>query len=245
MGLAVRSFQRSIRLIAALLAVVLPGLPAGGEGVAVDLELVFAVDASGSVDDREYRMQLRGLALALRDPAVKKAMRSGPRGSIAAAMVVWAEHQVPKDTTGWYRLASDGDADRLAAAIEAFPRNQSGATGIGEGVAAALREIEINDFIGERQVVDVSGDGRETPARDYVVLMPQARAMAIHRGVTINGLAIVNEDRLVAPWYREMVVTGPDSFLVIAEDYEDFARAIRQKLFKEIEWRPRLSDRSM
>lgn len=216
--------------------------PAFADGMRADLELVLAVDASGSVDEGEYRLQLQGIAAGFRDSAVREAIRSGPLARIAVSLVVWAEHQVPKDSSGWFLLETDADAENFARTVESFPRGQSGATGIGEGVAAALREIEANGIKAMRQVVDVSGDGRETPARDYVVLMPQARSMAISRGVTINGLAILNEDPGLGLWYRQFVMTGPDSFVMAAARYEDFARAMRRKLLREIDWRPKLSD---
>src|SRR5689334_24267507 len=106
---------------------------------AVDLELVLAVDASGSVSDQEYQLQLAGIARGFRDPAVRKAIRSGPEKAMAVNLLVWAEPQVPKDTTGWFVITGDADAESFARIVEAFPRRQTGATAIGEGIAAALR----------------------------------------------------------------------------------------------------------
>lgn len=210
----------------------------------VDLELVLAVDASGSVDDREYTLQLEGIARGFRDATVRRAIRSGPTKSIAVNMLVWAEPQMPKDTTGWFVITSDAEAERFAAMVAAFPRRQTGATAIGEGIAAALRAIDGNDIEAARAVVDVSGDGRESVAREFTVLVGQARAMALSRGVVINGLAIQNEVGDLADYYRRNVQAGPDSFVMAAKDYEDFAEAIRLKLLREIEYRPRLAFRS-
>ncbi|QIG46467.1 DUF1194 domain-containing protein [Nordella sp. HKS 07] len=206
-----------------------------------DLEIVLAVDASGSVDDREYALQLKGIARSFRDAAVRRAIRSGPTKSIAVDLLVWAEPQVPKDTTGWFVIASDEDAERFAVTVESFPRRQSGATAIGEGIAAALRAIDGNDIVSQRAVVDVSGDGRESVAREYTVLVDQARAMALSRGVVINGLAIQNEVGDLADYYRRNVQAGPESFVMAVRDYEDFAETMRLKLLREIEYRPRLA----
>ena len=207
----------------------------------VDLELVLAADASGSVNDDEYRLQLIGIARAFRDPVVRKAIRSGPAKSIAVNLLVWAEPQVPKDMTGWFIIASDEDAERFASAVEHFPRRQTGSTAIGEGIAAALRSIGTNGIAGAREVVDVSGDGRESVAREFTVLVDQARAMAIARGVVINGLAIQNEVSDLADYYRRNVQAGPESFVMAAKDYEDFAEAMRRKLLRELEYRPRIT----
>lgn len=210
----------------------------------VDLELVLAVDASGSVDDREYALQLEGIARGFRDATVRRAIRSGPAKSIAVNLLVWAEPQIPKDMTGWFIITSDAEAERFAVTVAAFPRRQSGSTAIGEGIAAALRSIDGNDIEAARAVVDVSGDGRESAAREFTVLVGQARAMALSRGVVINGLAIQNEVGDLADYYRRNVQAGPDSFVMTARDYEDFAEAMRLKLLREIEYRPRLAFRS-
>lgn len=228
-----------------LLAVFLLGaslpLASTAHGTNADLELVLAVDASGSVDDREYALQLKGIAQSFRDATVRRAIRSGPLKSIAVNLLVWAEPQVPKDTTGWFLIASDEDAERFAAVVEIFPRRQSGATAIGEGIASALRAIDANDIDAARTVVDVSGDGRESVAREFTVLVDQARAMALSHGVVINGLAIQNEVGDLADYYRRYVQAGPESFVMAAKDYEDFAAAMRLKLLREIEYRPRLA----
>lgn len=212
-------------------------------GQSVDLELVLAVDASGSVDEQEFSLQLSGIAAGFRDEKVREAIRAGPEGRIGVNLLVWADHQVPKDTSGWTVIGSDAEAEAFARLVENFPRNQNGATGIGEGIAASLHAIDESGLDARRKVIDVSGDGRETPAREYVVLLPQARAMANARGVTINGLAITNEDPGLLSYYRNAVQMGPGSFAIEAPDYQAFAEAMRRKLLREIQYRPVISQR--
>ena len=220
----------------------LAGAPgAAAEDIVTDLEIVLAVDASGSVDADEFLLQLGGIAASFRDPEVLRAISRGPVGRIAANMVLWAEHNVPKQMTGWFVIASQSDAERFAAAVTGFPRKVTGATGMGEGLAAALRALEANGIQSPRQVVDISGDGAETPARDYVVMMPQARMMAYSRGVTVNGLAIVGSEPGLERWYADHVLAGRGSFLEIARGYGDFATAMRKKLLQEIDRTPRVS----
>jgi hypothetical protein len=231
-------------LLAFLLLAMSQSVTGAASAKNVDLELVLAVDASGSVDDREYTLQLQGIAQGFRDATVRRAIRSGPAKSIAVNLLVWAEPQIPKDTTGWFVITSDAEAEEFAATVATFPRRQSGSTAIGEGIAAALRAIDGNNIEAPRAVVDVSGDGRESAAREFTVLVGQARAMALSRGVVINGLAIQNEVSDLADYYRRNVQAGPDSFVMTAKDYEDFAEAMRLKLLREIEYRPRLAFRS-
>jgi hypothetical protein len=220
------------------------GLQAAKPAIAeemVDLKLVLAIDASGSVDEHEYVLQLEGIAVALSDPAVREAIRSGPLKRIAINLVVWAQHEVPKDSSGWSILASDAEIDRFAAMVRGFPRRVNGATGMGAGLAEAIHALETSGISAAREVVDISGDGAETPARDYVVMMPQARQMAGARGAVVNGLAILGEQDVDA-WYRRNVIVGPGSFVMVAENYDDFAEAMRRKLLREISHDPRLSE---
>ncbi len=201
----------------------------------VDLELVLAVDASGSVDNQEYRLQLSGIAGALRDPAVLRAIKAGPRKRVAVNVLIWAEARRPKDETGWHILSSANEVDRMAGIIATMPRNQVGGTGIGDGVAHAIRSIDENAIRSDRRIVDVSGDGRETPPRQYSTILSEARSMAIARNVTLNGLAILNEDKQLDSYYRAQLAIGEGSFVEVAQDYNDFARAMRRKLLREID----------
>jgi hypothetical protein len=233
----VRLSQRTLGILAAVLLLI---SPAGAEGNSVDLKLVLAVDASGSVDQQEFALQMGGIAAAFRDSAVREAIRSGPKKRIAVNVTVWAQHEVPKDSTGWSVLATDADIERFAAMVGELPRRVNGGTGMGSGLAAALRELETSGLEAVREIVDISGDGAESPARDYVVMMPQARQMATARGVVVNGLAILGETN-VEEWYRRNVLVGAGSFLIVARDYADFAEAMRRKLLREITHDARLS----
>ncbi|MGI9481137.1 MAG: DUF1194 domain-containing protein [Hyphomicrobiales bacterium] len=208
----------------------------------VDLELVLAVDASGSVDPDEFNLQLNGIATGISDEGVIAAIKQGPKGRIAINLIVWAEAGYPKQTSGWMVIGSAQDARAVAAKIAGFPRKVSGGTGLGDGLAVAIRSFDENLFNAERRVVDVSGDGRETTPRNFTVQLNQARAMAYARSVTVNALAILNEDRELDTYYRENLQTGRGSFVVAVARYEDFAEAMRKKLLREITYRPKVSE---
>ncbi len=215
--------------------------PTKAQSIPVDLELILAVDASASIDTSEYRLQMQGIADAFRDPDVQDAIGSGPLGKILVGLVTWAEAEIPKDFSGWFVLSTPEDANQLAGEIEKYPRRVSGGTGIGSGLAYAVRLIEQNAYDGSRKTIDVSGDGPETPPRRHVVMMPQARTMANIRGVTINGLAILNEVPDLDTWYRNNVTTGPGNFVLKAVTMDDFANAMRRKLYREILTEEKLS----
>jgi hypothetical protein len=225
-------------LLGALILLFSPSAEA--QDAAVDLELVLAVDASSSVDEAEWSLQMGGIAAGFRHPRVQEAIRSGATGRIAVAVVMWADATLPTAETDWFVLASPDDANRFADMAESLPRGVIGGTGIGAGIAAAIRKLDRNGIASLRQVVDVCGDGRETPAREIVVTMPVARGMALARGVTINGLAIQNEEPDLAEWYRDHVIAGPESFVVPAAGFDDFAQAMVRKLIREIEHAPKV-----
>lgn len=220
--------------------IVILGQTASVRAQTVDLELVLAIDASSSVDPGEFRLQMDGIASAFRQPRVLAAIRGGKTGRIAVAIVIWADATAPKAETGWSVIEGEADALAFADLAESLPRGVVGGTGIGDGIAVAMRKFDRNGIESPRQVVDVSGDGRETPPRENVVTMPAARSMALSRGVTINGLAILNEDETLASWYRNHVIAGPQSFVLAIDDFDDFADAMTRKLIREIDDRPKL-----
>ncbi len=228
------------RLLLALV-VCLPALSAQAE-TRVDLELVLAVDASGSVDTLEYDLQMRGIATALQDPEVVAAIAGGPLGRIAVTVMLWAEANRPKQALAWAELSDPASVAAFAARVAAMPRElPAGGTGIGKAIQYAVWEIERNGFAGTRQVIDVSGDGRESAFREFTLAVEQGRAVATLRGMTVNGLAIQNEIPDLADYYRRHVIGGPAAFVEVAQDYEDFAAALRRKLIREIDWRPQVS----
>lgn len=223
------------------LLLLLTAAPVRADGV-VDLELVLAVDASGSVSDAEYALQMGGIAAAFRDAEVQAAIGRGKHGRISVALMIWAESNRPKAASAWHVVGDAAGAERFAAAVERFPRTiPSGGTGIGRAVMYALGMLDRNGYDGERKVIDVSGDGVETTFREYSVPPEQAREGAFARGVTINGLAILTEEPHLDEYFRTNVIGGPGAFVEVAHSYEDFARAMQRKLLREVEARAHLS----
>lgn len=205
-----------------------------------DLELVLAVDASSSIDIGEYALQLRGIARGFRDPAVHSAILAGDQGRIAVNVIIWGEQKFSKQSTGWHVISAASEVLAFADLVEMMPRRQFGGTGIGEALDHAVSAIDENAIVARRRVIDVSGDGVETFA-DGAVLLPEARARAARLEITVNGLAVVNEDRDLPAYFRANLVTGPGAFVLPAADYFDFEQAMREKLLREIGPRARVS----
>ncbi len=198
---------------------------------AVDIALVLAVDVSASVDFGEFALMMGGYATAFRDEALAQSLASGPAGAAAVAMLFWSGPGVRELAVPWRRLASVADAASFADAIDATPRMiPAGATALGEGLAASLALLERCPYRPARRVVDVSGDGRANAG----LPLATARAAAELAGVTVNGLAVVNEEPDLEEYYREALIVGPGAFVISAEDYSAFASAILAKLSREV-----------
>lgn len=206
----------------------------------VDLELLLAVDASGSVDAAEFELQIGGIAAAFRDPEVLEAIRSGPEQRIAAALMIWSDARSRKAMSDWMVIDDAASAEAFALLVVAqIPRRKSflgkSGTGIGSAIGFGLAELRRNGINGTRRVIDVSGDGHETPLMfGEAMALPEARRRARRAEVVMNGLAILSDDPHLGTYYRARLATGPGSFVIEADGYEDFARAIRLKLLREI-----------
>jgi Protein of unknown function (DUF1194) len=213
------------------LALALPLCGASAQSRDVDLALVLAVDCSGSVDPGEYELEMLGIARAFRDPEIIEAIeRLAPNG-VAISVVHWAGyHGQQVVAIDWTKIGDRASADALATRIEASERPFTGDTAIDDMLRFGIDHLENGSFQSARRVIDVSGDGESTAG----TIPDRFRDAATAAGITINGLAILNEFPTLDRYYADHVIGGPDAFVISAPDYDDFARAMRQKLLQEI-----------
>ncbi len=209
----------------------------------VDLELVLAVDVSGSIDSEEANLQRQGYAAAITNPLVVNAIEGGPTGRIALTYIEWADGTHQETIVEWQRVDSLGSAQAFAAALAKPPSINARRTAIGEAVLFAAAKFDGNGFDGVRRVIDVSGDGPNNSGQP----VDQARDAVVSRGITINGLPVINDRRNefglqsmadLDRYYAECVVGGPGAFYVVANSFDDFADAILRKMLLEIAGRP-------
>ena len=201
----------------------------------VDLALVLAVDCSGSVDAGEFALQLGGIAAAFRDPDIIAAIKSGPNRKIAVNMMLWADPDEQKLTSGWYQISDAQGSFAFALAAEEFNIRIGGGTGLGIAVAYGINILKIAPFQSLRKVIDVSGDGRESwELREPRFRLPQAKVLRMKSQVIVNGLTISNNDPDLPAYYRDNVIGGSGSFVIEAKSYATFADAMKVKLLREI-----------
>ncbi len=200
----------------------------------VDTALVMAVDGSGSITDAEYDFQKSAIVAAFRDASVLSAIRAS--GSVAVAAVFWGDGEFVSQKLGWFAMDGIEPSEQFTLAIERNQRTAWGNTDIGAGIWIALDMLADPQLCARRRIVDISGDGREslTPKRRKSISLLQARRRAEAMGVTINGLVISDEEADLAGYYNRSVIMGPEKFVIDITNFEDFARAIRAKLIREL-----------
>lgn len=206
------------------------------QGQACDLALVLAMDASSSVNSDEYALQMKGMASALLDREVTQAILS--LGGMYMAAFEWNGIRNQKLLFDWTQLNSEADIFGLAERLAKHQRNsEKSPTALGSALGYAHRLFARLPKRCLRQVIDVSGDGLNndgiTPDKVY--------ALWDFSNITVNGLVIKGTDPLhdnihqdVDDYYRQEVLKGNASFLVIAENFKSFEEAMKRKLLMEI-----------
>lgn len=216
-----------------LICAVLGGLILTGAAPAQDrmeLHLVLAFDVSASVNDVEFDLQRTGTVNALRSDLVAAAIDRSP-GGVAIAIVQWSSSTRQALGLDWVELHSKADVARYAAQVDAMPRRlPGGGTVIHTGLEFAARLLEAGPGYARRQVIDIAGNGQSDDPEGLAVERDRLTA----QGIVINGLAIEEDGADLTPYFERYVAGGPGSFVITADGFEDFTRAMEIKLLREI-----------
>ena len=233
--------MRRVRLLLAVLAaIVFVGPAIAAEQV--DLLLVLASDVSRSVDAAKFKLQRDGYVAAISNPRVIEAIKSGPHGRIAICFIEWSGVGAQKVVIDWMMIDGAKAAQDFASQLDEAQRSFADRTSISGGIDFAMTQLEHAPFQAARRTIDVSGDGTNNSGRDVTA----ARDEALAQGVTINGLVILSEQPLswnadhtnppggLDAYYRNNVTGGPNSFVMVAENFNTFGQAILNKLVAEV-----------
>lgn len=210
-----------MRLILSLFALLTPAaaLPCG-------LALVLAVDVSGSVNTNEYRIQMDGLAAALRDGVVADALVDE---QAQVTLIQWTGSSRQRQTIPWREMTRLTDVLDLADAVEQDQRRwRNFSTAIGEAVALSVETLEEVSHC-RRKVIDVSGDGASNegdPPQDFRPLLKE-------KGIILNALAIETDKIDLTAYFFENLIFGEGAFVITADGFEDYPEQIRRKLQRE------------
>jgi len=194
------------------------------------LALSLALDVSASVDALEYKQQRDGLAAALAHEDVISAIFGADGATIAIHAYEWSGRRNQAVVLDWTLLRDPAHVREIAQSLRKtvrsqteFPTSLGNALGFG---AIALQKSPPCD----RKTLDVSGDGKNNDG----FAPHNAYSSFNFSNITVNGLAIGGADAEILPYYLRSVMHGPGAFVEYATDYQDYARAIRRKLIREI-----------
>src|SRR3954471_16796143 len=197
----------------------------------VDLNLVLAVDSSGSVDDDRFELQKQGYARAFLNPRVLNAIRNGNEQAISVTMVQWTGPTLHVVMVPWTVIRDQRSAQAVAGAIAAAPRQIfGGGTSLSGAIDFSVLLLNASPYRGTRRVIDISGDGSNNLGRPA----EQARDEAVRAGIRINGLPILAVEPDLDQYFRQSVIGGPGAFIIPVKNYDAFADAILRKLVAEI-----------
>ncbi|MDF3382553.1 MULTISPECIES: DUF1194 domain-containing protein [Sulfitobacter] len=211
--------------------------------------LALGLDVSGSVDAREYQLQIGGVAEALEDPRVRDALLALPGHHVDLMVYEWSGSSDQRVILPWTPLRDAATLDDAIAQLRNTERRAaSPGTALGDAMQFGARQLAARSDC-RKHTLDISGDGISNfgPRPRDIRHNLQAQPLTPQR-LTINGLVIGTEDAAVgdsgqaevgglASYYRAEVVLGPRAFVEAAEGFEDYARAMTRKLLRELDGR--------
>jgi len=231
---------RTLRLLILTVTLAFPAASLAAEQV--DLLLVLAADVSRSIDSEKFQLQRDGYAAAITDPRVLEAIKSGRTGRIGMSLVEWSGLSSQRVVIDWTAISDAESAKSFADRLLEAPRSFADRTSISSAIEFAMGHLARAPFESARHTIDVSGDGTNNSGGEVT----QARDAAVAQGVTINGLVILSETPLawnpdhtnpaggLENYYRNNVIGGPGAFVMAAEGFNSFGRAIVKKMIAEV-----------
>ena len=232
------AFSRIGGFAAALAAAFAFACPSAAQEIGVDLELVLLADGSRSIDDAEIRFQRDGYAEAITHPAVVAAATGGYYQRIAVTYVEWGRASSQVVVVPWTVIDGPESAAAFAETLRGFQGRAQGSNAIGTAIARGQQLIESNDYDAARKVIDFSGDSAWSGEG---ITIQAARESALAAGITINALAVLCYSCSGPPGgydlpatYEQLIIGGPGSFVLAADDETQFTDAVRRKLILEI-----------
>ncbi len=178
-------------------------------------------------------MQRGGMVAALIAPEVEAAFFAADQ-PVALAVFEWSGRYNQEILLDWTMIDSRRALVEAAEAIARSTRSHNDfptAMGYALGFGAGLLDRGPRCL---KQVIDMAGDGQNNegfePAAAYREF-PFAEVTV--NGLIVNAADFEGEVGLIA-YYQSQVLHGPGAFAVIADGFEDYERALRIKLEREL-----------
>ncbi len=194
------------------------------------LALALAMDVSRSIDAADYVIQTEGLALALEDAAVQRAILRG-EGPVALAVFQWSGTTHQELLQDWTLIDGPAALDGVIRAVRGARRPEDRQlTALGEAMRFGLGLMDRAPPCA-RQVLDLAGDGQGNEGIPVTTI----RTRLDFGQLTVNALAIGEHEQGLVTYFRDYVIGGPGAFVEVAPRQVDYPRAIRRKLLRELQ----------
>ncbi|MDP1699864.1 MAG: DUF1194 domain-containing protein [Aestuariivirga sp.] len=224
----------ALHLVALCIIILVALTPSRAEAqvATVDLELVLAVDVSGSIDPGESALQRQGYLAAIRSPEFVAAVRAGSLEKIRLTYVEWAGENLQQVTVPWRVIDGPEAAQAFASELAEQPAAPfRRGTSISSALVFSAGLFEGGSI---RRVIDISGDGPNNAGGMVTV----ARDAVVAQGIVINGLPMLISPAQVLPpldrYFVDCVIGGEGSFSLPVTSVGSLAEAIRMKLLREL-----------
>lgn len=224
-----------------LLALVSGLLPAASQADCRQA-LALGVDVSGSVDLREYRLQMDGLVTALNHPDVVDKLMAMPAAPVSLMVFEWSGPDDQIIVVPWTRIIDRSVLTEISTLLATTERRTSTpGTALGQAMQFGAAQLALQPDCW-KHTLDISGDGKSNLGQ-----RPRdVKAAIAAQQVTVNALVIgadapATGDRRqveigeLSSYFRAEVITGPDAFVQTALGFEDYANAMTLKLKRELE----------
>ena len=194
--------------------------------------LALGLDVSGSVDAREYHLQLDGVAGALDDPLVRAAILSAPEAPVSLLVYEWSGPTDQRVIAPWRSITGAAALQDLIDGLRQVERAAASpgtALGVAMAAGAAYLAQQPNCL---KHTLDISGDGTSN-------LGPRPRDVKQQlagKDVTVNALVIepAGNDAPLTAYFAAEVVTGPAGFALPAAGFDAYQSAMTTKLLREL-----------
>lgn len=215
-------------------------------------ELFLSLDVSGSISSSDFNLYRQGYVNAFQNAQVQqKIADTFDKGGIAIAVGQWSTTAFTPPVIDWRHITSltgpgNNSLASFITALGAMPRQGDDFTCVDCGMAAAITEINTNDFVTTRangRVIDISTDGEGnrdlascTTQGNFAQCAQAQRANAVASGIIINGLGV---GASASGFLTANVVTPVNGatkagFVETAADFATFEAAITNKLIREV-----------
>lgn len=240
MSLATAWRRAALAIVAGAPALFAAGASLAGN-IVTDANLITGLDISDSVSAEDMRLELEGMAQALRSPEFLAAIQGGRSGRIGFAVFAWHHNRFP-EVVPWTLIATEDDTERVARAIEARlqvdvereARAQEEfyagrLTDLSQAIDHAADMLRTAPYAARRSIVNIVGNGEDNVAEDAQV----ARDRSVEQGIVVNGV-VLGSDPALLDYYRQQVVGGPGAFVLSARNPAAMAELMTRKFLYDI-----------